>query len=131
MRITKIGPVSAGLIEAWRPDADAPASAAGALDTGSSHVTPVGANIFLELGFPPEEAETMKAESDRIIKEKFAAKHAAESEPTDGTAGDGLQEAPTCARDDGLLTQADHDDLRQEDAKHAPDGQLQSKKSWL
>lgn len=32
-----------------------------------SHITPVGGNIFLDLGFPPEEAERLKEESDRRI----------------------------------------------------------------
>lgn len=41
---------------------------------GITHITPVGGNIFLDLGFPPEEAERLKAESDhRIDQEK--AKH--------------------------------------------------------
>lgn len=35
-----------------------------------SHVTPAGANIFLDLGFPPNEAEELLAESDRQIAEK-------------------------------------------------------------
>lgn len=30
-----------------------------------SHITPVGGNIFLDLGFPPDEAERLKEESDR------------------------------------------------------------------
>jgi predicted XRE-type DNA-binding protein len=28
------------------------------------HVTPAGANIFLDLGFPPEEAENLKMRAD-------------------------------------------------------------------
>jgi len=35
-----------------------------------THVTPAGANIFLDLGFPPNEAEALLAESDRQIAEK-------------------------------------------------------------
>lgn len=35
-----------------------------------THVTPAGANIFLDLGFPPDEAEALLAESDRQIAEK-------------------------------------------------------------
>ena len=111
--------------------ADVLANTARTLDTGSSHITPVGANIFLELGFPPAEAEAMKAESDRIIDAKLAAKHLAEIEAMDGTAGDGLQGAPTYERDGGPLTQADLDEIQREAAKHVPDGQLQSKKSLL
>ena len=35
-----------------------------------THITPVGGNIFLDLGFPPEEAERLKEESDRRISSK-------------------------------------------------------------
>lgn len=35
-----------------------------------THVTPARANIFLDLGFPPDEAEALLAESDRQIAEK-------------------------------------------------------------
>lgn len=40
--------------------------------TGITHITPVGGNIFLDLGFPPEEAEQLKEESDRLISSKHA-----------------------------------------------------------
>lgn len=33
------------------------------IDTEFRHVTPADGNIFLNLGFPPEEAEKLKAES--------------------------------------------------------------------
>lgn len=36
----------------------------------STHITPVGGNIFLDLGFPPEEAARLKEESDRRISAK-------------------------------------------------------------
>ena len=39
-----------------------------------THVTPVGGNIFADLGFEPEEAAALKAESQRIISEKLAIK---------------------------------------------------------
>jgi hypothetical protein len=39
-----------------------------------SHVTKAGMNIFAELGFPPEEAEKLFADSNRIIKEKLQAR---------------------------------------------------------
>jgi predicted XRE-type DNA-binding protein len=32
------------------------------------HVTPAGANIFLDLGFPPEEAENLRIRSDLMIQ---------------------------------------------------------------
>ena len=39
---------------------------------GCEHVTPAGANIFLDLGFGLEEAAKLKAESYRIIAVKLA-----------------------------------------------------------
>jgi hypothetical protein len=42
--------------------------------TRSEHVTPVGGNIFLDLGFPPAEAAAMHADSQRQITRKFARK---------------------------------------------------------
>ncbi len=42
--------------------------------TGSMHVTPVGGNVFADLGFPPEEAAALQAETKRIIVEKRAIK---------------------------------------------------------
>lgn len=38
------------------------------------HITPVGGNVFADLGFEPEEAAALKAESQRIISEKLAIK---------------------------------------------------------
>lgn len=43
-------------------------------DTKSRHITPADGNIFADLGFSPEEAATLKAESQRIISEKLAIK---------------------------------------------------------
>lgn len=39
-----------------------------------THVTPVGGNIFADLGFEPEEAAALKAESERIISVKLVIK---------------------------------------------------------
>lgn len=39
-----------------------------------THITPVGGNIFADLGFEPKEAAALKAESDRIISERLAIK---------------------------------------------------------
>ena len=41
------------------------------------HITPIGGNVFLDLGFPPDEAERLKEESDRRISRK---KHELRSE---------------------------------------------------
>ena len=41
-------------------------------ETGISHVTPVGGNVFLDLGFPKDEAERLKKESDAEIEKKKA-----------------------------------------------------------
>ena len=35
--------------------------------TGIEHVTPVGGNVFLDLGFPPEVAAKLKIETDAIV----------------------------------------------------------------
>ena len=43
-------------------------------DTKSMHITPVGGNVFADLGFEPEKAAALKAESQRIISEKLAIK---------------------------------------------------------
>lgn len=39
-----------------------------------THVTPVGGNIFADLGFEPDEAAKLLAETDAIISEKLAIK---------------------------------------------------------
>ena len=39
-----------------------------------THITPVGGNVFADLGFEPEEAEKLLAETDAIISEKLAIK---------------------------------------------------------
>jgi predicted XRE-type DNA-binding protein len=38
------------------------------------HITPAGGNVFADLGFEPEEAAALQAESKRIISEKLAIK---------------------------------------------------------
>jgi len=88
------------------------------IKTTSGHITPVGGNIFADLGFAPEEAAALQAESKRIILEKrkavltqqenstnegdqqrlaalsrkLAAKHLAENEAMDSAVGDGLDQ---------------------------------------
>ncbi len=44
------------------------------IETKSMHITPVGGNVFADLGFEPEEAAALQAESKRIISEKPAIK---------------------------------------------------------
>lgn len=44
------------------------------IETKSAHITPVGGNVFADLGFEPDEAAALKAESQRIISEKLAIK---------------------------------------------------------
>lgn len=41
---------------------------------GISHITPVGGNVFADLGFPPDEAKKMKQDSDREIDAKIMLK---------------------------------------------------------
>jgi hypothetical protein len=38
-------------------------------EMGTTHITPVGGNIFLDLGFEPEEAAALLAESREIISD--------------------------------------------------------------
>lgn len=38
----------------------------------SAHITPADGNIFIDLGFDPEVAAALKANSDRIIEDKLA-----------------------------------------------------------
>ena len=40
----------------------------------SKNITPVNGNIFADLGFPPEEAAMLQANSKRVILEKLKAK---------------------------------------------------------
>lgn len=44
------------------------------IETQSMHITCIGSNLFAELGFIPEEAAALKAESQHIISEKLAIK---------------------------------------------------------
>jgi predicted XRE-type DNA-binding protein len=42
--------------------------------TQSMHIAPADGNVFADLGFEPEEAAALKAESQRIIADKLAIK---------------------------------------------------------
>ncbi len=44
------------------------------IETKSMHITPVGGNIFADLGFEPKEAARLLAEADQAISEKLAIK---------------------------------------------------------
>lgn len=44
------------------------------IETKSMHITPVGGNVFADLGFEPKEAAALKAESQRIISENLTNK---------------------------------------------------------
>ncbi|QQE91190.1 hypothetical protein [Azotobacter chroococcum] len=53
------------------------------IDTETRHITPAGGNVFADLGFGPEEAAALKAESQRIISEKLAIKESLTMELAD------------------------------------------------
>ena len=40
-----------------------------------THITPVGGNVFADLGFEPDEATKLLAETDAVISEKLAIKN--------------------------------------------------------
>lgn len=68
------GPVLVGvflIIRAW----DRRHLAAG---EGTRDVTPADGNVFLDLGFPPEEAARLKVRSDALIQVELAKKVAAQ-----------------------------------------------------
>ena len=44
------------------------------IETKSAHITPIGGNVFADLGFAPEEAAVLKAKSQQIISEKLSIK---------------------------------------------------------
>lgn len=50
------------------------------IETELAHVTPVGSNVFVDLGFEPEEATALQSESQRIIREKLVFKNSLISE---------------------------------------------------
>lgn len=60
-----------------------------------THVTPVGGNIFADLGFEPEEAAKLLAESHAIIAQKLADKQSVLAEmPEDLPRIEGWDEIP-------------------------------------
>jgi uncharacterized membrane protein len=50
------------------------------IETELAHVTPIGGNVFVDLGFEPEEATALQAESQRTIREKLVFKNSLISE---------------------------------------------------
>ena len=58
-------------LKAWE---SAPCVGREHIDVGSNHITPADGNIFLDLGFEPEEAERLLMESNREIVERRALK---------------------------------------------------------
>lgn len=52
-----------------------------------THITPAGGNVFLDLGFPPEEATELKAESQHRIAAQLALENSQPGDtPEDATA---------------------------------------------
>ncbi len=63
------------------------------IDTKSRHITPAGGNVFLDLGFEPEEAAALQAESKRVISEKLAIKESLMGELADWIQEQNLKQA--------------------------------------
>lgn len=63
------------------------------IETKSMHITPAGSNVFADLGFEPEEAAALKAESQRIISEKLLIKESLMTELADWIAAKKLKQA--------------------------------------
>ena len=58
-----------------------------------THVTPVGGNIFADLGFEPDEAARLLAETDAVISEKLAIKNSLMTELTNWIESKHLKQA--------------------------------------
>ena len=43
-------------------------------DNAASHITPVGGNVFADLGFSPAEAKALQAQAREVIAKKLAIK---------------------------------------------------------
>ncbi|MCE2946104.1 MAG: helix-turn-helix domain-containing protein [bacterium] len=63
------------------------------IDTAIRHVTPAGANLFLDLGFSPAEAKKLQAASRRQINDIRALKQQLMSELAGWIAEHGLRQA--------------------------------------
>jgi predicted XRE-type DNA-binding protein len=63
------------------------------LETKPRHVTPVGGNVFADLGFEPREAAALKAQSQRIVSQKLAIKESLMTELARWIEAKGLRQA--------------------------------------
>lgn len=61
-------------------------------DTESMHITPVGGNVFLDLGFEPDEAAALQAETKRVVSEKRQSRQKKIASLLDGITPDNLHE---------------------------------------
>lgn len=59
----------------------------------TTHITPVGGNVFADLGFAPEEAARLLAETDQAIAEKLSIKDSLMAALADWIAANKLGEA--------------------------------------
>jgi len=62
-------------------------------ETHTAHITPVGGNVFADLGFEPQEAAQLQAQSQRIISEKLAIKESLMAELADWIVAKNLKQA--------------------------------------
>ena len=63
------------------------------IETKSMHITPVGGNVFADLGFEPEEAAKLLAETDAVISEKLVIKESLMTELAEWIAEKKLKQA--------------------------------------
>lgn len=63
------------------------------IETKSMHITPVGGNVFADLGFAPKEAAELKEQSQRIISEKLAIKESLMGELAEWITAEQLKQA--------------------------------------
>jgi predicted XRE-type DNA-binding protein len=61
--------------------------------TKSMHITPVGGNVFADLGFEAKEAAALQGKSKRIISEKLALKNSLMTELAGWIEGNQLKQA--------------------------------------
>ena len=63
------------------------------IETKSMHTTPVGGNVFADLGFEPKEAAKLLAETDAVISEKLVIKESLMTELAEWIAEKKLKQA--------------------------------------
>lgn len=59
---------------------------------GVTHITPADGNIFADLGFSPDEAARLLAETDKVILERIAIKERLMSEISSWISTEGLKQ---------------------------------------